>query len=169
MRSIARPVQAADREQDRACDPVRPANQIARAEVQHRERARRCEPAALREQPAYDVEGQPATKVVPGTEVIYTITVSNLGDEPADSVVVTDPIPENTTYVDRSAFGAGTKITFSVDGGKSYDLAGKLKVKDAAGNLRAATASDYTHIRWVLNFTLKPKDVAPVWFKARLN
>ena len=116
-----------------------------------------------------EVKRVPATKVVPGTEVIYTITVSNLGDQPADSVVVTDPIPENTTYVDRSAFGAGTKITFSVDGGKSYDLAGKLKVKDAAGNLRAATASDYTHIRWVLNFTLKPKDVAPVWFKARLD
>ena len=116
-----------------------------------------------------EVKRVPAAKVVPGTEVIYTITVSNLGDQPADSVVVTDPIPENTTYVDRSAFGAGTKITFSVDGGKSYDLAGKLKVKDAAGNLRAATASDYTHIRWVLNFTLKPKDVAPVWFKARLD
>ncbi len=116
-----------------------------------------------------EVKRVPAAKVVPGTEVIYTITVSNLGDQPADSVVVTDPIPENTTYVDRSAFGAGTKITFSVDGGISYDLAGKLKVKDAAGNLRAATASDYTHIRWVLNFTLKPKDVAPVWFKARLD
>ena len=116
-----------------------------------------------------EVKRVPAAKVVPGTEVIYTITVSNLGDQAADSVVVTDPIPENTTYVDRSAFGAGTKITFSVDGGKSYDLAGKLKVKDAAGKLRAATASDYTHIRWVLNFTLKPKDVAPVWFKARLD
>jgi len=116
-----------------------------------------------------ELKRMPATKVIPGTEVIYTITVSNLGDQPADSVVVTDPIPENTTYVDRSAFGAGTKITFSVDGGKSYDLAGKLKVKDAAGKLRAATASDYTHIRWVLSFTLKPMDVAPVWFKARLD
>lgn len=116
-----------------------------------------------------EIKRIPAAKVIPGTEVIYTITVSNLGDQPADNVVVTDPIPENTTYVDRSAFGAGTKITYSVDGGKSYDLAGKLKVKDAAGKSRAATASDYTHIRWVLNFTLKPKDVAPVWFKARLN
>ena len=116
-----------------------------------------------------EMKRMPATKVVPGTEVIYTITVSNVGDQSADGVVVTDPIPENTTYVDRSAFGAGSKITFSVDGGNSYDQANKLKVKDAEGKLRAATASDYTHIRWVLNFTLKPKDVAPVWFKARLN
>jgi len=116
-----------------------------------------------------EMKRMPATKVIPGTEVIYTITVSNLGDESADNVVVTDPIPENTTYVDRSAFGAGTKITFSVDGGNSYDHADKLKVKNTAGNLRAAIASDYTHIRWELNFTLKPKDVAPVWFKARLN
>jgi uncharacterized repeat protein (TIGR01451 family) len=116
-----------------------------------------------------ELKRMPATKVIPGTEVIYTITVSNVGDQPADGVVVTDPIPENTTYVDRSAFGAGTKITYSVDGGNSYDLPDKLKVKDAAGNLRGTTASDYTHIRWVLNFTLKPKDVAPVWFKARLD
>ena len=116
-----------------------------------------------------EMQRMPATKVIPGTEVIYTITVSNLGDESADNVVVTDPIPENTTYVARSAFGAGTKITYSVDGGNSYDLADKLKVNDAAGNLRAAIASDYTHIRWELNFTLKPKGVAPVWFKARLN
>ena len=116
-----------------------------------------------------ELKRMPATKVIPGTEVIYTITVSNLGDQSADNVVVTDPIPENTTYVARSAFGAGTTITYSVDGGKSYELADKLKIKDAAGNLRAATASDYTHVRWLLNFTLKPKDVAPVWFKARLN
>ena len=75
-----------------------------------------------------EVKRIPATKVVPGTEVIYTITVSNVGDQPADGVVVTDPIPENTTYVDRSAFGAGSKITYSVDGGNSYDLAAKLKL-----------------------------------------
>ena len=111
----------------------------------------------------------PATKVIPGTEVIYTITVSNVGDQPVDGVVVTDPIPENTTYVDRSAFGAGAKVTFSVDGGNSYDDADKLTVKDVEGNMRAATASDYTHIRWVLNFTLKPREAAPVWFKVRLN
>jgi len=116
-----------------------------------------------------EMKRMPATKVIPGTEVIYTITVSNLGDESADNVVVTDPIPGNTTYVDRSAFGAGTKITFSVDDGNSYDLAEKLQVTDATGNLRAASASDYTHIRWILNFTLKPKDSALVWFKARLN
>lgn len=127
------------------------------------------EVAVLNDKGETELKRMPATKVIPGTEVIYTITVSNVGDQPADGVIVTDPIPANTTYVDRSAFGAGSKITYSVDGGKTYDLADKLQVKDAEDNLRAATASDYTHIRWVLNFTLKPKDVAPVWFKARLN
>lgn len=116
-----------------------------------------------------EIKRMPAKKVVPGTEVIYTITVSNVGDQSADGVVITDPIPENTTYVDRSAFGAGSEITYSVDGGNNYDIASKLIIKDAEGNIRAAIADDYTHIRWVMNFTLKPNDTAPVWFKARLN
>lgn len=116
-----------------------------------------------------EVKRKPAAKVVPGTEVIYTITATNVGKESANKVVITDPIPVNTTYVEGSVFGSGTKITFSIDGGKSYDLPENLKVKNAAGELRPARVENYTHIRWVLDFTLKPKDMAPVWFKARLN
>ena len=48
------------------------------------------------------------TTVVPGTEVIYTITAKNTGNEPADNIVVTNPVPKDTEYVDGSAFGAGT-------------------------------------------------------------
>lgn len=116
-----------------------------------------------------EVKRMPAAKVIPGTEVIYTITATNAGNESASNIVVTDPIPENTTYVDRSVFGSGTTITFSVDSGKNYDLPENLKVKNAKGELRPARASDYTHIRWVLNFTLEPKASAPMWFKARLD
>jgi uncharacterized repeat protein (TIGR01451 family) len=116
-----------------------------------------------------EVERQPAVKVTPGTEVIYTLTASNVGTNPVSKVVVTDPIPDHMTYVDRSAFGAGTEITFSVDGGKGYGLPENLRVKGDNGKLSPATASDYTHIRWVFNFALEPKDSAPVWFKARLN
>ena len=52
----------------------------------------------------------PPRKVVPGTEVIYTITAKNTGNEPADNIVVTNPVPKHTEYVDGSAFGAGTNI-----------------------------------------------------------
>lgn len=110
-----------------------------------------------------------ATRVVPGSEVIYTITAKNTGNEAADNIVVTNPIPEQTVYVDGSAFGSGTAITFSVDGGKSYDTADKLTVKDTAGNPRTATANDYTHVRWTLQFSLQPGQEAPVWYRIRVK
>ena len=94
------------------------------------------------------------TTVVPGTEVIYTITAKNTGTEPADNIVVTNPVPKETVYVDGSAFGAGTKITFSVDGGKSFDQAKNLTVKDASGKSRTPKAEDYTHVRWTFQFNL---------------
>ena len=109
------------------------------------------------------------TSVVPGTEVIYTITAKNTGTEPADNIVVTNPVPKETVYVDGSAFGAGANITFSVDGGKSYAKAETLTVKDKAGKPRPATAKDYTHVRWTFQFNLQPGQEAPVWYRARVK
>ncbi len=110
-----------------------------------------------------------ANRIIPGTEVIYTITARNTGNEPADNVVVTNPVPAQTVYLDGSAFGAGTNITFSVDSGKSYNTANNLTVKDATGNPRAATAEDYTHVRWTLQFSLQPGQEAPVWYRVRVK
>ena len=110
-----------------------------------------------------------ATSVVPGTEVIYTITAKNTGAEPADNIVVTNPIPAQTVYVEGSAFGADTVITFSVDGGNTYDAAAKLAVKDATGISRAATPEDYTHVRWVLQIDLQPGQKADVWYRTRVK
>ena len=115
------------------------------------------------------VSRTPANRVVPGSEVIYTITAKNSGAEPADNVVVTNPIPEQTVYVDSSAFGAGTEITFSVDGGKHYDAAGQLTVKEADGTSRGAIAEDYTHVRWRFQFSLGPGQKAPVWYRVRVK
>lgn len=111
----------------------------------------------------------PAASVIPGSEVIYTITAKNTGTEPAENILVTNPIPAQTVYVDGSAYGAGSVITFSVDGGKSYALPDQLKVKDKSGKSRAATAEDYTHVRWHLQFSLKPGEEAPVWYRVRVK
>ena len=110
-----------------------------------------------------------ATSVVPGTEVIYTITAKNTGNEPASNIVVNNLVPAHTVYVDGSAFGADTVITFSVDGGKSYGKAEELTVKDASGNSRAAKAKDYTHVRWTLQIELQPGQQAEVWYRARVK
>ena len=110
-----------------------------------------------------------ATKVVPGSDVIYTITAKNNGTETADNIIVTNPIPQHTSYVDGSAAGANTVITFSVDGGKTYDAPQKLTVKDAAGKSRAATAEDYTHVRWTFQVNLDPGQAADVWYRTRVK
>ncbi|MEW5767105.1 MAG: hypothetical protein AB1797_05675, partial [bacterium] len=43
----------------------------------------------------------------PGEVISYTITIRNTGNAPAKDVVVTDPIPEYTTYVSGSITGTG--------------------------------------------------------------
>jgi uncharacterized repeat protein (TIGR01451 family) len=109
-----------------------------------------------------------AAKVVPGDEVVYTIHCTNQGQEPAEDVVITNPIPEHMTYVDRSATGAGAKITFSVDGGETYGSADDLAVNTAKGEERPATAADYTHVRWSLVRPLAPAETGTVSYRAEL-
>ena len=69
-----------------------------------------------------------ADSVVPGESVVYTITFQNISDEPAANVVITNPISEDLTYVDGSAFGPGTVIQFSTDGGQNFAAANELTV-----------------------------------------
>jgi len=91
--------------------------------------------------------------VVPGDRVIYTITFTNTSDESADKVVVTNPIAEGLVYINGSAFGPGTDITFSVDDGNNFAAAGDLTVTED-GESRPAVAKDFTHIRWVMRNVL---------------
>ncbi|MCH7636844.1 MAG: DUF11 domain-containing protein [Proteobacteria bacterium] len=90
-----------------------------------------------------------ADSVVPGESVVYTITFQNISDEPAANVVITNPISEDLTYVDGSAFGPGTVIQFSTDGGQNFAAAEELTVIDD-GVSRPAGPDDFTHIRWVM-------------------
>jgi uncharacterized repeat protein (TIGR01451 family) len=90
----------------------------------------------------------PVTRVIPGDEVVYTIHFVNKGKEPATDVVITNPIPAQMAYREGTAFGTGTAIEFSVDGGRSYGASAALRVRGEDGRERAATAADYTHVRW---------------------
>ncbi len=112
----------------------------------------------------------PAATVVPGDTVAYTIEARNLSaDQAAERVVITDPIPDHTHYVDGSARGEGAEVLFSVDGGMRFDTAEQLRVKAEDGSVRAATARDYTHIRWVFRDSLAPSETRAVRFFAQLQ
>lgn len=87
-------------------------------------------------------------RAIPGTEVIFTNRFENLAGKPAQQLVIDNPIPKETGYKAGSAFGKDTQITFSANGGKTFDLAAKLLVKGADGRQRVALPDEYTHIRW---------------------
>lgn len=111
----------------------------------------------------------PAAKVVPGELVVFTVTYTNEGSEPADNVVITNPVPNNMSYVAGSAAGAGSAVTFSVDDGANWGEPGELTVVDAEGNSRTAQPADYTNIRWVLDDSIPPATAGSVRFTAALE
>lgn len=116
-----------------------------------------------------EIQRVPATKVVPGNGVIYTIYYTNNGSDPAENFVITNPIPEHMVYLAASAEGEDTHITFSIDGGRNYDVSGNLTVTDSEGGKRPARESDYTHIRWAMNEPVAPHGSGYVNFRAKLQ
>ncbi len=127
------------------------------------------------EQQVMNAEGKkeirtvPAAKVVPGTEVIFAQRYENVSKETAESAVITNPIPEHMIYKDGSVQGRGTRITFSVDNGQSYNIPAKLFVLDAAGREFPARPKDYTHIRWTFTHPLPSGAKGEVSFRAILE
>jgi uncharacterized repeat protein (TIGR01451 family) len=107
--------------------------------------------------------------VAPGDVVIFTTRYTNKGKQPATGVVVTNPVPEHMTYVDLSAEGKGSRIEFSIDGGRTYATPEKLKVTDKDGRTRPALPRDYTHIQWTITGSLQPGVGGSVTFRARVK
>jgi len=90
----------------------------------------------------------PVATALPGDEVVYTVMFKNVGRERAENIQITNPIPAEMRYLDGSAFGPGTEIHYSADGGISYGRPEQVLVPDSEGEQRLAAAQDYTHIRW---------------------
>ena len=108
-----------------------------------------------------------AGKVVPGTEVIWTVTANNVCKQPSDGVTINNAVPDHMTLVPNSAIGPGSDITFSVDG-KQFAPAGQLTVADN-GATRPARSDEFKHIRWELKASLQPGASAFGRFRAVLN
>ncbi len=109
-----------------------------------------------------------AETVVPGDDLVYTITFQNISDETAENVVITNPIAESLTYVNGSAFGPGALIEFSVDGGQSFDSADALIIAANDGT-RPAEPADFTHVRWTMQNDIESGAQGLAQFRARLN
>ncbi len=107
----------------------------------------------------------PIEKVVPGTEVIYTTTFDNLINKAVSNVAIDNPVPNDSEYKAGSAFGKDCDILFSVDGGKNFAPAEKLKIKGADGKERTALPREYTHIRWIYKGQLAAGKSGEVGFR----
>ncbi len=112
-----------------------------------------------------------AERVVPGDELRYTVTFANQGGEAVDagSIVITNPVPNNTVYLQDSAGGSGTDIQFSADGGETWAAPDELVLAGADGQPRLAEAEEYTHIRWIFRPALEAGEESSVFFRVRLR
>jgi len=108
----------------------------------------------------------PVAKAVPGDAILYTTTFKNLIKKPAGNIVITNPVPNDSTYRGGSASGANTDITFSIDGGKQYAAPDKLIVITKEGKTRPALPTDYTHLRWAYKGELGVGKTGEVSFRA---
>jgi uncharacterized repeat protein (TIGR01451 family) len=107
----------------------------------------------------------PAAKAVPGDQIVWTITATNVCKTPTDNVVIANPVPEHMTYVVGSAMGTGTDITFSVDG-QEFKSAADLQVRAADGTTHIARPDDYRAVRWAYKASFAPGAIAFVRYRA---
>ena len=110
----------------------------------------------------------PAVKVLPGKMVYYTTEFKNISKKSVDGINIINPIPKLTRYIGKSASGANTSVTFSIDGGKTWASPDKLKKKGKDGKSTIAKASDYTHIRWKHNGPLQSGKTGKATFQVTL-
>lgn len=108
--------------------------------------------------------GAGVSGVYPGEILRYTIVFSNTGTQTtvAGSIVITNPLPEGGEYVDGSAAGTDSAVTFSVDG-ENFDVPESLILVEE-GAARPASAADYQSIRWTYEPELAAGDSGEVSF-----
>jgi|TARA_B110000902_G_C14153903_1_gene530626 uncharacterized repeat protein (TIGR01451 family) len=106
--------------------------------------------------------------VVPGDSIVYTSTFTNISSEVVSSIVVNNPVPDNTKYVRFTAQGENTTVTFSIDSGNAFSAPAGLTVTEANGVARAAKPEEYTDIRWIYQGELLPGQSSSVNFKVTI-
>ncbi|MGJ5672312.1 MAG: hypothetical protein ACR9NN_01580 [Nostochopsis sp.] len=92
--------------------------------------------------------------VQPGDLLLYTLSGQNTSDRSVKNLVINQPIPKGMAYVLKSATvnANGAKISYSIDGGRSFVENPTVKVTLPNGKVetKPAPATAYTNIR--LNF-----------------
>lgn len=111
------------------------------------------------------------TVVNPGDVLRYNLVGENKGSSPAKNLVLTQPIPKGTSYILRSATSNGAKLSFSIDGGKTFSTNPTVAVKLADGKIenRPAPASMYSMARWDFSQPVNAKSSVKVSYKVAVK
>lgn len=107
----------------------------------------------------------PLDRATPGDTIVIRLTYLNEGQNPAADAVISNPLPDQLAFVE-SREGGSPQV--SIDGGKTFDVLARLKVKIDDVE-RPAQASDVTHIRWRVAAPVRPGQSGAVAFAARLK
>jgi uncharacterized repeat protein (TIGR01451 family) len=103
--------------------------------------------------------------VTPGEKLVFVLSYSNGGAQPAADFTVTNPIPNAVAFT--SAEGAGS--TVSVDGGKTWGQLSALRVALPDGTSRAPVPADVTHVRWRFAQPIPAKSGGEVSFRGTVR
>lgn len=109
-----------------------------------------------------------AEEVAPGDEVRYSLSYANEGAQPAEAVSLVMPVPEAVTYIETSAGGTPSTITYSVDGGANFTDRDSLVVAGEDG-ARLAVADEITHIKWAFAEPIPAASTGKISFRAVLK
>ncbi len=110
----------------------------------------------------------PASTVVPGSEVIWTVTATNVCTKPAGDVSIDSPIPEHMAYIAGSAVATAFSVSYSIDG-KRYAAAETLTVREADGTDRAARPEEFRHVRYAMRVALAPGESVSARYRTRVE
>lgn len=93
-------------------------------------------------------------KIEPRQVIEYVLTSRNVSKAALAKVTLLGPIPENTSYIAKSATQAkGLVPVFSIDKGKTFQpepVKYKVKLPDGKEAEKVATPDMYTHVRWMV-------------------
>ena len=106
----------------------------------------------------------PVTRALPGDEVTWTVTARNVCGTAIEHVVVANDVPEHMSYVENSAIGIGTQISFSLDGRDFAPVSALIASSNAQNK-----ADAIRHIRWSYASAFAPGASAFVRYRATLN
>lgn len=111
--------------------------------------------------------------VQPGDVMRYTVSGANNSDRPVKNLVITQPIPKQTTYVLNSVTtkNKGAKITYSINNGKSFVEKPTIQVKLPNGKLetRPAPAELYTQLRFNFTDLIAPATVVSAAYQVKVR